>query len=126
METEPDIRIEVVRSGYSNLRVSEQEMEEILAEYPDLDGIMTTSAVTALGITEATKGTGIVIATVDAQEDALRAVEDGRIAVLGAQSGSDIGYEAVSYIMREKDGKEQDMQDILDVKILTRKNVKEY
>ena len=46
--------------------------------------------------------------------------------MLGAQSGSDIGYEAVSYIMREKDGKEQDMQDILDVKILTRKNVKEY
>lgn len=126
METEPDIQIEVVKSGYSNLRVPEQEMEAILEEYPDLGGIMTTSAVTALGITEATKGTGIVIASVDAQEDALRAVEDGRIAVLGAQSGSDIGYETISYIMREKDGKEQDMQDILDVSILTRENVKEY
>lgn len=126
MDTQPEIQIEVEKSGYSNLRVSEQEMEMILKEYPDLNGIMTTSAVTALGIAEATKGTGIAVASVDAQEDALYAVEDGRITVLGAQSGYDIGYETVSYIMKDKEGKAQDMIDILDVQILTQENVKEY
>ncbi len=59
MEQEPDIHIEVEKSGYSNLRVSEQEMEEIQANYPNLDGIMTTSAVTALGLAEATRGAAL-------------------------------------------------------------------
>ena len=68
-------------------------MEEIQANYPNLDGIMTTSAVTALGLAEATRGSGIAIATLDDQEDAIRAVEEGRITVLGAQSGYEIGYE---------------------------------
>ncbi len=106
MEQEPDIHIEVEKSGYSNLRVSEQEMED-QANYPNLDGIMTTSAVTALGLAEATRGSGIAIATLDDQEDAIRAVEEGRITVLGAQSGYEIGYETVKYIVNDKKGIKQ-------------------
>ena len=126
MEGEPDIRIGVIKEGYSNLRVSEQEMEEIESRYPDLDGIMTTSAVTALGLAEATRGTGIAIASMDDQEDAVRAVEEGRITVLGAQSGYDIGYETVMYIVNEKKGIEQEHEKILDIQILTQENVNEY
>lgn len=59
MEEYPEIQIEVIKTGYSNLLVSEQDMKKILEEYPDLDGIMTTSAVTALGVAEATKGSEI-------------------------------------------------------------------
>lgn len=126
MEQEPDIHIEVEKSGYSNLRVSEQEMEEIQANYPNLDGIMTTSAVTALGLAEATRGSGIAIATLDDQEDAIRAVEEGRITVLGAQSGYEIGYETVKYIVNDKKGIKQDREKILDTQILTRENVEDY
>ena len=126
MEQEPDMHIEVEKSGYSNLRVSEQEMAEIQSNYPDLDGIMTTSAVTALGLAEATKGSGIAIASVDDQEDAIRAVEEGRITVLGAQSGYDIGYETVKYIVNDKKGVKQDWEKILDTQILTRENVEDY
>lgn len=126
MEQEPDMHIEVEKSGYSNLRVSEQEMAEIQSNYPDLDGIMTTSAVTALGLAEATKGSGIAIASVDDQEDAIRAVEEGRITVLGAQSGYDIGYETVKYIVNDKKGVKQDREKILVTQILTRENVEDY
>lgn len=126
MSCEPGIRIGVMKDGYSNLRVSEQEMEEIQRTYPDLDGIMTTSAVTALGLAEATKGTGILIASVDDQEDAVKAVEEGRIAVLVAQSGYDIGYETVNYIVRDRDGVEQEPKKILDTQILTLDNVCAY
>lgn len=123
MEGEPDIVIGVVKDGYSNLRVSEQEIE---SRYPDLDGIMITNAVTALGLTEATRGTGIAIASVDDQEDAIRAVEEGRIAVLGAQSGYDIGYETVNYIVNDKMDIKQEPEKILDTQILTQENVKKY
>lgn len=125
-KNEPDIVIGVVKDGYSNLRVSEQEMEEIRSTYPDLDGIMTTSAVTALGLAEATKGTGIVIVSVDDQEDAVLAVEEGRIAALGAQSGYDIGYETVNYIVKDKNGIAQEKNKILDTIILTQENVDDY
>ena len=123
MESYPDIQIETVKSGYSNLRVSEKEMEQIQRDYPDLNGIMTTSAVTALGIAEATKGTGIVIASMDEQEDAVRAVEDGRILALGAQSGYQIGYETIGYILDDLEGKELEQEKILDIEILTSDNI---
>lgn len=126
MKEEPGITIEVEKDGYSNLRVSEQELEEIQRDYPKLCGIMTTSAVTALGLAEATKDTGILIAAVDDQEDAVRAVEEGRIAVLAAQSGYEIGYETVIYIVNEKKNVKQDREKILEAEILTRENVKDY
>lgn len=126
MKSEPDIQIEMVKSGYSNLRVSEQEMEEIREDYPDLDGIMTTSAVTALGIAEATSGTEIAIASFDVQEDAIRAVENGSITALAAQSGYDIGYAAVNYIMDDREGVKQEKEKILEARILTKENVGEY
>ena len=44
MEKEPGIIIEMVRNGYSNMRVSQKDVDEILVKYPDLNGIMTTSA----------------------------------------------------------------------------------
>ena len=84
---------------------------------------MTTSAVTALGIAEATKGTGIVIASMDEQEDAVRAVEDGRILALGAQSGYQIGYETIGYILDDLEGKELEQEKILDIEILTSDNI---
>lgn len=119
MKAYPDIQIETVKSGYSNLRVSEKEMEQIQKDYPDLDGIMTTSAVTALGLAEATKGTGIAIVSVDEQEDAVRAVEDGRILALGAQSGYQIGYETIGYILDALGGKALEREKILGIEILT-------
>lgn len=125
-EHEPDIEIGVVKDGYSNLRVSEKEMEEIEDTYPDLDGIMTTSAVTALGLAEATKGMGVIIATVDDQEDAVLAVEEGRIAVLGAQSGYDIGYGTVNYIVNDREGIDQEADMILEAAILTGETAGEY
>lgn len=126
MSTEQDMCIEVTKSGYSNLRVPKQEMDKIQEDYPDLDAIMTTSAVTALGLTEATAGTGIAIASVDDQEDAIRAVEDGTITALAAQPSYDIGYETVTYIVNDRDGVSQENEKILDTYIVTKENVKEY
>lgn len=126
MEKEPAINIEMVRNGYSNMRVSQKDIDEILTRYPDLDGIMTTSAVTALGLSEATEGRGISIVSVDAQEDALKAVKDGRIEALGAQSGYQIGYETIRYIVNDLEGKGDGKDEILDSQVLTKDNVDSY
>lgn len=126
MEKEPGITIEMVRNGYSNMRVSQKDVDEILEKYPDLDGIMTTSAVTALGLSEATEGREISIVSVDAQEDALKAVRDGRIVALGAQSGYQIGYETIRYIVKDLKGEGTGEDEILDSQVLTEENIDTY
>ena len=126
MEKEPGITIEMVRNGYSNMRVSQKDVNEILGKYPDLDGIMTTSAVTALGLSEATEGRGISIVSVDAQEDALKAVKDGRIVALGAQCGYQIGYETIRYIVKDLEGEGTGEDEILDSQVLTTENIDAY
>ena len=126
MEEYPEIQIEVIKTGYSNLLVSEQDMKELLEEYPELDGIMTTSAVTALGVAEATKESGILVVTVDAQEDSIEGVKDGKFLAVGAQSGYDIGYETIEYMIESLEKNEIPGEKILDTKILTIDNIDEY
>ena len=126
MEKETGINIEMVRNGYSNMRVSQKDVDEILTKYPDIDGIMTTSAVTALGLSEAVEGRGISIVSVDAQEDALKAVQDGQIVALGAQSGYQIGYETIHYIVKDLQGEGTGEDEILDSQVLTTENIDAY
>lgn len=126
MEKEIGINIEMVRNGYSNMRVSQKDVDEILTKYPDIDGIMTTSAVTALGLSEAVEGRGISIVSVDAQEDALKAVQDGQIVALGAQSGYQIGYETIHYIVKDLQGEGTGEDEILDSQVLTTENIDAY
>lgn len=115
-----DINVVFVKSGYSNLRMSEREISALIEEHPNVSGILASSAVTALGIMEYLREKPVLIATVDAQEDAIAAVKSGKIAALATQSGYDIGYETIRYIVNQKNGVEQDMEKILDVDILTK------
>ena len=126
MEKETGINIEMVRNGYSNMCVSQKDVDEIFTKYPDIDGIMTTSAVTALGLSEAVEGRGISIVSVDAQEDALKVVQDGQIVALGAQSGYQIGYETIHYIVKDLQGEGTGEDEILDSQVLTTENIDAY
>lgn len=114
IEKNTDIKIAFTESGYSNLRMSEQEISRLMKEHPDLNGIFATSAVTALGIMEYMGDRPVLIATVDAQEDALNAVKKGRIAALAYQPGYEIGYETIRYIVNQKEGKKQPGQKMID------------
>ena len=76
-----------VESGYANLQMSEQKVRDLMGQYPQIRGIMATSAVTAMGLVDELKDTDIKIVAVDEQEDSLKAVENGQILALAAQSG---------------------------------------
>ena len=115
IEKNTDIKIAFTESGYSNLRMPEKEISRLMREHPELNGIFATSAVTALGIMEYLGDRPVLIATVDAQEDALDAVKKGRIGALAYQPGYEIGYETVRYIVNQKEGKKQPEQKIIKV-----------
>ena len=87
---------------------------------------MATSAVTAMGLVDELKNTEIKIVAIDEQEDSLKAVEEGTIKALAAQSGYEIGYETIRYIQELRNGKKLEKKHYLDAEILTQDNVKAY
>ena len=126
IETEPGMEMRFVESGYANLQMSEQKVRALMEEYPDVRGIMATSAVTALGLAEEMKDTGIKIVAVDEQEDSLEALEKGELSALAAQSGYDIGYQTIECIVKMFDGKKVEQKNCLETEILTIDNLEEY
>lgn len=126
METEPGMRVVFVESGYSNLQMSEVKIQRIRAAHPSMEGIVATSAVTALGIAEGLEDNAVEIVSIDIQKDALEAVRDGRIAALIAQSGYEIGYRTIQYIDGLRRGTADGSGEILDAGVLTEENVEDY
>lgn len=126
MKSEPEMTVKFVESGYANLQMSEQKVRDLVGQYPQIRGIMATSAVTAMGLVDELKDTDIKIVAVDEQEDSLKAVENGQILALAAQSGYEIGYETIHYIQNLRNGKHLKKKYYLNAEILTQDNVKEY
>lgn len=123
---EPDMTVGFVESGYANMQMSEQKVRALMQEYPQVKGIMATSAVTALGLADVMKDTDIKIVAVDEQEDSLDALEKGEICALAAQSGYDIGYETIECIVKMCRGETVEMENYLDAQILTQENLQAY
>lgn len=126
MKNEPKIQVEFVESGYANLQMSEKKVRELMSQYPQVKGIMATSAVTAMGLVDELRDTEIKIVAVDEQADSLEAVEKGEITALAAQSGYQIGYETICYIQRLRTQENLEKNYELKVDILTPDNIAEY
>lgn len=126
IEQETDMKIAFVESGYANLQMSEQKVRALMQEYPQVKGIMATSAVTALGLADVMKAFEIKIVAIDEQEDALDALENGEISALAAQSGYEIGYQTIEYIAQLCSGEAIEEDCYLDAPILTQENVQAY
>ncbi len=126
MDTEPEIHVAFTESGYSNLRMTEEKVRKLREEYPLVQGIIATSAVTAIGITESIPESEVRIVSIDIQEDAIDAVRDGKIAALIAQSGYDIGYQTIQYIYDFLADSTEASDKILEAELLTEQNVDAY
>lgn len=126
MENEPNMGVQFVEGGYANMQMSEQKVRDLMEAYPDIRGIMATSGVTAMGLLDELKDTGIKIVAFDEQEDTLKAVEEGQITALAAQSGYQIGYETIHYLEKLRNGENPEKTYYLEAEILTQENIKEY
>lgn len=126
MSSEPEITVAFTESGYANLQMSGEKVRAILQEYPDVKGIFATSAVTALGLSDATGNREIKIVTIDEQKDALDALESGALSALAMQSGYEIGYETIGLLNKMRNNEECFEDFVVETEILTMENVVEY
>lgn len=126
----PGVDIVAIRYTDSNFDCGMETMQDVLAQYPDLDGVFCTSAVLALGAVEQVKASfrqnSVRIVTVDTQPDALAAVSTGTISGLITQDGYDIGYKAIETVMDSLAGQGADEDIYLPIELLTRSNVDEF
>lgn len=126
IETVPGMTISYIESGYSGAKMSGEKLAKLREEYPNVKGLVVTSAVTALGIIESSEAGSMRIVTIDVQEDALNALKNRSISGLAAQSGYDIGYETVRYADSLRKGETEAKDIILDTELLTPDNVEDY
>lgn len=126
LEEEPGMTLAYVESGYSNLQMKEEEIRRLEEEYPQVEGVMVTSAATAMGFADAVSDKNMKIVSVDAQSDAVDALREGKITALTAQSGYTVGYETIRYILETQRQKTAQTQRILDAELLTEDTVEDY
>lgn len=126
IETVPEMKISYIESGYSGAKMSGEKVSELRRDYPEVKGLVVTSAVTALGIIESSEAAGLRIVTIDVQEDVLYALKNKQIIGLVAQSGYDIGYETINYARALKTGQVKEKNVIIEAEFLTAENVEDY
>ncbi|MCP1101419.1 ribose transport system substrate-binding protein [Aequitasia blattaphilus] len=126
IETIPGMKVAYIESGYSGAKMSGEKIVQLRDAYPQVKGLVVTSAVTALGIVESAEAGNMKMVTIDVQEDALYALQNKKLTGLVAQSGFDIGYETVKYIDEVRKGTSEKEEIILDAQFLTSDNVEVF
>lgn len=103
-------KLDIVAKQTANFNRAEglSVMENLLQANPDITGVFTHNDEMALGALQAIEASGKDIAVVgfDATEDAVKAVEEGRLAGTVAQKPGMIGEMAVEAAVQSLDGKE--------------------
>lgn len=81
-------------------REAARQTDRMCAEHPDLAGLFATSAIMSLGAVETLSGRTDppVLVGVDTQNDALRALRDGRMDAIISQDGNDTGRMTIEMV----------------------------
>lgn len=95
---------------------------------PDCRAVFCTNAVLGLAAAQvqAQLGTDAWLVAVDTQDDALYAVQDGKMDALATQSGYDIGYQAVDAAVDALERGEQPDSRLIASQLLTQENITEF
>lgn len=103
--------------------------QNILQSNPDIKGIFAQNDEMALGAVRALgdrAGSKVKIVGFDAIEDALKAIQDGRMNATVAQQPTKIGSLGVENAMKVIDGESVKENISVEVKLVTKENVSEY
>ena len=123
--------VELVASQTANFDRAEglNVTENILQSNPEIKGIFAQNDEMALGAVRALgnrAGTDVKIVGFDAVEDALKAIQDGKMNATVAQQPDRIGSLGVENAMKVIEGESVDKNIPVPVKLVTEENVSEF
>lgn len=104
--------------------------EDWLTRYPDLDGIICQNDDMAMGALEAVEAAGklesVKVFGIDAIEDAVKAVADGRLTSTVYQDATGQGAKAVDLAVELAKGNTVDKENLIPFLLVTQDNVAEF
>lgn len=117
-----DEQLHVVSSQTANFSRSEEMtvMENILQAQPDLKGVFAHNDEMALGAVEAIGNRDIVVVGFDATDDALAAIQQGRMAATVAQKPDLMGATAVETAISLVNGETVEKEIPVEVELITK------
>lgn len=116
--------IEVVAKQTANFDRTEglNVMENLLQAQPEIDAVFAHNDEMALGALEAIESSGrqILVVGFDATDDAVKAVEDGRMGATIAQQPKLMGEMAIEYAMKALNGETIETSIPVDLQLVTK------
>ena len=119
-----DEKLNVASSQTANFNRAEgmSVMENMLQANPDIQGVFAHNDEMALGAVEAISGANIVVVGFDATDDAIAAVQDGRMAATVAQKPDMMGATAVETAVKLMNGETVEKEMPVEVALVTVEN----
>ncbi len=134
----PDMKVVSIKDGRGDQMLSKEAAQEMMQEYPDLEGIFVTEAVGGVGVGKATLANNlqdqVKIISFDTDKGTLDMIKDGTISATLAQGSWEMGYWSLQFLfhlnhdlLEEKD-KKAPLPRFVDtgITIVTKDNVDSY
>lgn len=122
------LRLVAVTMDAAQYREAALQTERMIEEHPDLDGLFVTSAIMSLGAVDTLSAHAAhpVLVGVDTQNDALRALRDGRIDAIISQDGNDTGRAAIEAVSDALAGRTIPANSYITNALITAANAQDY
>ena len=126
----PGVRIVTKQPANSERSLGMTVMENILTAHPDLKAVFATNDQMALGAMEAVEARGlsgkIAIVGFDATQEAVRAIQEGKMSASVAQRPAEMGRRSVQAALDLIDGKKVEPRIDTGTELVTRENAGSY
>ncbi|MDO4175178.1 MAG: substrate-binding domain-containing protein [Eubacteriales bacterium] len=121
--------VEIIEVPDCTLTGGRDAMQELLEQYPDIQGVFCANAMMVMGALEqcrAAEREDIKLVGMDTQSDALTAVKNGAIVAMVSQNGYDMGYMMIETIAAKLDGEEIPSTTYVENTLITQENVNTF
>jgi ABC-type sugar transport system substrate-binding protein len=124
----PNIKVLASQSGYYDRARAVGVAENLLQRHPEAEAILCLNDEMAMGALAAAKALGrtVRITGMDANPDAVKAVEAGELFMTIALPPYEIGRTGVQFASRKLKGQDVPARHIMDVSFVTRENAAQF
>ena len=122
------LRLVAVTMDAAQYREAALQTERMIEEHPNLAGLFVTSAIMSLGAVDTLSAHAAhpVLVGVDTQNDALRALRDGRMDAIISQDGNDTGRAAIEAVSDALAGRTIPANSYITNELITAANAQDY
>ena len=122
------LRLVAVTMDAAQYREAALQTERMIEEHPDLAGLFVTSAIMSLGAVDTLSAHAAhpVLVGVDTQNDALRALRDGRMDAIISQDGNYTGRAAIEAVSDALAGRTIPANSYITNALITAANAQDY